>query len=146
MLNLANFIYRLDVLLLISVLFLFVSCILCFGSVGQVLSEFLPSVTQDLVRVFRCVSCPLWVSHGLLCVKIVVCVPSFVYALYRLNLCVSFHYICNRLKCVFTSFSGSLFIFNYVITFGKVKNYKALFSRLHRLLPVLKVSFRGVNV
>jgi hypothetical protein len=37
----------------------------------------------------------------------------------------------------------SLFIFNYVITFGKVKNCKALFSRLHLNLSILKVSFWG---
>jgi len=36
---------------------------------------------------------------------------------------------------------GSLFIFNYVGTFGKLKIYKDLFSRLHWFLPVPKMNF-----
>jgi len=133
MLNLANSVYCLKSLFSFSVLFLCVSCILCFGSVGGVLNEFLPSVAREQIgflKSFCSVSCPLWVSHGLLCVIFVVCVPSFLMCFKPSNYAIYFHYICNRLKCVFSSFSGSLFIFNYVDTFGSEKKIKSLFSRL----------------
>jgi len=153
MLNLANSVYCLKSLFLLSVLFLCVSCILCFGSVGGVLSEFLPSVAREQIgflKSFCSVSCPLWVSHGLLCVIFVVCVPSFLMCFKPSNYAIYFHYICNRLKCVFSSFSGSLFIFNYVLTFGSIENYKALFYRASLTLTASKSEvfscFWGVNV
>jgi len=49
----------------------------------------------------------------------------------------------SKKKLLLALFGGLVTIFNYVITFGKVKNYKALFSRLHLNLSILKVSFWG---
>lgn len=128
--NLANLVSCLNSLRLLSVLFLFVSCILCFGSVGGVLSEFLSSVAREQIgflKSFCSVSCPLWVSHGLLSVIFVVCVPSFVFRFKPSNYAIYFHYICHSLFFNLMPVSGwHGFCGSYLFSFSFRKQKKHL--------------------
>lgn len=186
MLNLANSIYCLKSLFLLSVLFWVVSCILCFGSVGGVLSECRASVKREQFGFFKSFvvhssTSSIYIvkevcgSHTDYCDKnsSLLCVPSFlarfkqasplytsplISLLYSplLALFRGFPLVflpCGCRLCVSAwhrGFEGvrvsrkklTLFIFNYVLTFGKRKKHKSpIFSASCHFLQFQKCNF-----